>query len=301
MAPMGTMAHGGPADPFTVRNLCQLIALAALLLALGLGAFASAVVPAKTAESIPAQLWIALRSCSLAALIMAPLQLLTAAAAMADTGLAQSLPLAPEVLRRTNFGMVWIAGIPLLLLLNAAVWWPGSSRTRAGVAAVLAAALLALHALVSHAIDFGSAAIICFFLHQTAAALWSGALVGLALLAWRGTFDSPATHMIVTRTSRLAGWCVALLVPTGIYVAYCALGLNLDHLLYSAYGRTLMLKVWVFGVALLLGGYNRYWLVPHISHSSVRNELMQSVCVECLLVVAVFALAVLLANTPPSH
>jgi len=39
----------------------------------------------------------------------------------------------------------------------------------------------------------------------------------------------------------------------------------LYHLLFSAYGRTLIAKVAVFAAVLAIGGYKRYWRVPKVA------------------------------------
>lgn len=302
MNAMGSMAHGASSLPSEIRSVCELAILIAVLLTLGLAIFAAAIAPDKPPPHFTSDYaGRTLLLFPLAALLIAPLQLLSTVAAMAGTGMTQGFTFVPQVLQETNFGRAWLASFSLLLVLTAAARWLTAKRRRLALLAALALTLLAIHALVSHAIDFGKLAVISYVVHETAAGLWSGALLGLVLAARHNTKDLPVARLIVVRTSRLAGWSVALLVTTGIYLAYCALGLNLDHLLYSAYGRTLIAKVSVFGVLLLMGGYNRYWLVPRFSVPSARSELMQSVRVELLMILGVFALAVLLANTPPSH
>jgi putative copper export protein len=302
MGTMGEMAHAGSmADPFTARTLCEWPMLTALLLVFGLAAFSAAIVPSQSSLSEPSGIWNAVRGLALVVLILAPLQLLTAVASMAGTVFAQALPLAPEVVRQTRFGNIWLASALLLVALAAVAWIPWRPRWRASLVGLTGAALLALRALVSHAIDFGTLAITFYFVHEAAAGLWGGALLGLSFMAGRGDMERPAAALVVRRVSRLAGWCVAALVASGAYIAYCALGLNLDHLLYSAYGRTLIAKVAVFGMLVALGGYNRYRLLPRLSAMPVRSELIRSVRIECLLMAAVLVLAVLLANTPPAH
>jgi copper resistance protein D len=303
MGPMGEMSHaGGMAGSFSPRVCCDIPMLSALLVVFGLAAFTAAVLPFRSElESAPVHLWSTMRGLALVALLLAPVQLLTETASMAGTTVAQALPLTPEVMRQTHFGSVWIASAPLLLALAAAAWIPGRSRSRAWVIALIGAALLALRALVTHAVDFGKPAIALYTIHEAGAGLWAGALLGLVFMARRGDIGLAGEALLVRRVSFLAGWCVAALVGSGVYIAYCSLGLNLDHLLYSAYGRTLIAKVAVFGIMVALGGYNRYWLVPKLGVASVHGQLMRSVRVECLLMTGVLVLAVLLANTPPSH
>jgi copper resistance protein D len=303
MGPMGEMTHAGGAwNPFSARVCCEIPMLIALLVVFGLAAFAAAVLPPRSElDSAPAQLWTTMRLLSLVALLLAPLQLLTETASMAGTTVAQALPLASEVIRQTHFGSVWVASAPLLLALAAAAWIPGRSRSRAWLIALIGGSLLALHALITHAIDFGKPAIALYAVHEAGAALWAGALLGLVFMAMRGDLGRAAAAVVIRRVSRLAGWCVAGLILSGVYIAYRSLGFNLDHLLYSAYGRTLIAKVSLFGILVALGGYNRYWLVPKSTDVPARRALMRSVGVECLLMAGVLVLAVLLANTPPSH
>jgi hypothetical protein len=102
--------------------------------------------------------------------------------------------------------------------------------------------------------------------------------------------------------SKLAFWSVIALVITGIYTAYNGLGFDLYHLLFSAYGRTLIAKVIVFIGIVAIGAYNRYWLVPNIGDPAAREILLRNVWLEfVILLSAVAGLATLLANTPPAH
>ncbi len=300
---MGFMAHAGRwADPFTARTLCEFVLLTALLMVFGLAAFIAAVMPAQV-EWLPAarRLWIIVRASSLTALVMAPITVISGAAAMAGTRFIDGAALLPKVIERTRFGSVWLAAAPILVLIAAAAWIAPASRRRAAAIALAAAGMLAARSFVSHAIDFGPAAVLCYFIHQAAAGLWGGALLGLLIASAQRGVEPAAGNAIAWRVSRLAGWSVAVLVTSGLYLAYRALGLNLDHLLYSAYGRTLVAKVTVFGLLAGLGGYNRYQLLPRLEAPSMRARLINSVRVECAAMLAVAALAVLLANTPPSH
>ncbi len=302
MGAMWAMTHARMTDPFTVRSLCEWPMLLALLAMFGLAMFCAALVPAgPESESAPAELWITIRVLSLVALVLAPLRFLVAIASMAGTGLAQAAALTPEVIGQTHFGKIWLASATLLLMLVAAAWVPIRSRQWAALIALGAAAILALHATVSHAIDYGAPAIAVYFVHEAAAALWIGAVAGLWFMSRLGAQRWAACGTLVTRVSRLCGWCVAALVISGVYIAWCGLGLSLDHLLYSAYGRTLIWRVSLFAILVATGAYNRYALVPHFDDASTRGALIESVRVECFLMAAVVAFAVLLANTPPSH
>jgi putative copper resistance protein D len=141
-----------------------------------------------------------------------------------------------------------------------------------------------------------------YFLHEVAAGLWVGALLVLWIVARRGNAPKVWIEDAARRVSKVAVWSVLAIVISGIYTAYNGLGFDLYHLLFSAYGRTLIAKVAVFAAVLAIGGYNRYWLVPQVNDSTARDGLLRNVGVEwVILLFAVLGLASLLANTPPAH
>jgi putative copper export protein len=91
-------------------------------------------------------------------------------------------------------------------------------------------------------------------------------------------------------------------VISGTYTAYNGLGFDLYHLLFSAYGRTLIAKVTVFAAVLTVGAYNRYCLMPKVADPVARTALLLNVRVESvILFFAVLGLTSLLANTPTAH
>jgi putative copper resistance protein D len=101
--------------------------------------------------------------------------------------------------------------------------------------------------------------------------------------------------------SKLATWSVAILVASGVYLAYEGLGYSLNHLLYSSYGRVLCFKVELFAVVLAFGAYNRAYLIPVIEQPTARVGLLRNVSAESLLLIGVIGLAALLAATPPAR
>lgn len=241
------------------------------------------------------------RGLSLALVILSPLGLLVEASNMAGVSLGKALALLPEVLSETHVGRMWAWRLGFVLLFVAAGWAPLRTNRRSVAILVVSAALLLLGGLSSHAIDHGAQAVAIYVVHEAAAALWVGALAGLWLGYARVSPSDRWVERAAPRVSRVAGWCVALVVLTGLYNAYDALGVSLGDLLYSAYGRTLLLKVALFGVVLALGGFNRYRLVPRLEQARTRALLLRNVTVEAALLVGVLGIAALLANTAPAH
>jgi putative copper resistance protein D len=214
----------------------------------------------------------------------------------------QALSLLPTVITATQVGRVWACFLPATGLLLAGAFLPQWHSFSTIVLLALAILLLLFDALSSHATDKGLMAVAVYFVHEIAAGLWIGALLGLWMVARHGQASERWVEAAARRVAQLAAWCVLALVLTGAYSAYATLGLHLSPLLFSTYGHTLIAKGVVFGMVLALGAYNRYWLVPEVKTSMAREALLRNVGVESLLLlVGVLALASLLANTPPAH
>jgi putative copper export protein len=219
---------------------------------------------------------------------------------MAGVRVVEALPDVPEVLRETHFGHDWAVSAALAVALAMAAWMPGQRSNRAGMAALASAFLLICWADASHAVDFGALAVTVYFLHEAAAGLWIGSLVGLWVVGRQAHADG-VLRLTVRRVSRLSGWCVLVLVLSGVYSASTTLGLNFHHLVYSPYGQILIAKILLLGLIVGLGGYNRYRLIPAVPSPSARTALLRNVAAECILLIAVLGCAALLANTSPPH
>jgi putative copper resistance protein D len=234
--------------------------------------------------------------------LLSPLVLLNVTADMAGVSWTSAVGFVPQVLAGTHAGRVfeWFLPMALVLLLSAGLPVPQSVRTMALF--VLSGALLLLQALLSHAIDKGNIAVAVYFVHEVAVGLWIGALLTLWTVARRGNPPDIWVERAARRLSKVAFWSVIALVITGTYTTYSGLGFDVYRLLFSVYGRTLMVKVAVFAGVLTVGAYNRYWLVPKVTEPAARDALLRNVGIESLiLILAVVGLASLLANTPPAH
>ncbi len=245
-----------------------------------------------------AKLW---RTLALIVLLVSPLRLLSVAAGMADSTFREVIPMMPQIMRETFAGRVWTWRLATALLLAAVAWIPAPGRLATALMLVISAVLLALQSVTSHAVDKGAFAIAVHFAHQAAAGLWIGALVSLLIGATYGHAGADWLRSATSRVSRIAGCSVAALIVTGAIRAWDALGLRLDLLVNSIYGRTLLWKVGTAATVILIGGYNRYRLVGSVGESSARAALIRNVAVECALLAVVLGWSVVLANTPPPH
>jgi putative copper export protein len=106
-----------------------------------------------------------------------------------------------------------------------------------------------------------------WMLHLLGGAVWLGGLAGLALLAApgairpadRGAFWSP----VIRRFSAAAMSCVAAITLSGLFLYWEHVD-GLSQLVTTMYGRVLGVKILIFGVLLLLGVFNQFWLHPRL-------------------------------------
>lgn len=242
------------------------------------------------------------RLAALIILVTAPCMMLDVSAKMAGVTWQEALPLFREVLTDTHAGHVWQWYIPAALAIVIFAFATMRQPLRVAALLGLSALIIFLQAELSHATDKGLFAVVVYFLHAAAAGLWFGALLAFWIIVRHGAPPREWVGRTALKVSTLAGWTVLTLILTGIYTAYHGLGFDLYHLLYSAYGRTLLAKIAVFSLVLPIGAYNRYRLIPDISAPTTQTSLVRNVGLESLiLAVGVLGLAAILANTPPAH
>jgi putative copper export protein len=274
--------------------------ITAQIMIFGTAAFTLVTGSSQASDGSTESLVVLWRVLALIVLVVSPLRFLDMAAGMADSTWKEAMPLVPQIMRETLAGRVWAWRLGVVAMLPIAAWIP-SRRMLPFLMSAISSALLLCQSITSHAVDKGAYAIAIHFVHQVSAGLWLGALLCLLVGATYGHASAEWLRWATGRTSMIAGWSVAALVVTGATRAWYALGLHFDLLLYSLYGRTLLWKLATAGTVILIGGYNRYRLVPVIGEASARNSLIRNVTAECLLLGAVLGWSALLAHTPPPH
>lgn len=241
------------------------------------------------------------RGLALLNLAIAPLTFIEVASAMADMGWREVLPLLPQILRETYAGRVWEWRFAAVSILAIASWIPVRRMITSLMLMATSAASLLLETMTSHAIDKGIAAAAVDFVHEAAVGLWIGAIVGLWIGFARARLGPSWLRETAPWVSRMAGWTVAVLILSGLYTAYNALGADPHRLIYAAYGRTLVVKLAAASIVLLIGAYNRFLILPRLADPSARDALLRNVSIESVLLMGVVGLAAILANTPPVH
>jgi len=144
--------------------------------------------------------------------------------------------------------------------------------------------LLPAPTLAGHALDSGRPRIMVAvdLLHVTAASVWLGGLVALAL-ALRGGDDR---HRMLRRFSNLALASVLVLATTGVIRAFSELD-SLGQLWSTGYGRVLLVKSGLLTVLVAIGWLNRYRLLPRLSLHGLRRTVTAELALFVVLVAAV--------------
>jgi uncharacterized membrane protein len=170
--------------------------------------------------------------------------------------------------------------------------------------------LVASRSLASHAVAVRDATlqIVCAdALHLITTALWAGGVMAL----WRGLrlngVELRQSADIVERFSRLALVSVATLALTGLYQAWVHVG-GLTALATTAYGRTLALKLILFGAMLTIGAVNFFSTkrllaraaVEKSNDSAARRIAARRVGFEAVISFLIFSATGLLTALPPS-
>jgi copper transport protein len=108
---------------------------------------------------------------------------------------------------------------------------------------------------------------VIWMMHLFGGAIWIGGLAGLLLLTLPGAV-APSDRgsfwaAVLRRFSVLAMSCVAAITLSGLFLYWEHVD-GPEQLLTTMYGRTLGVKILIFGVLLLLGMANQFFLHPRI-------------------------------------
>jgi putative copper resistance protein D len=210
-------------------------------------------------------------------------------------------PLASEVLLDTQFGQVSLLQLTTVVALSICV---GIPRGR-WVSMTLATILLATLAWLGHS----GAAPSMFFtaadaLHVTAAGVWLGGLVPLALFlaALRRQKDAESISIgstVTRRFSTLGVVMVATILITGLINTWNLVG-SVEDLFATAYGRLLLVKIALFLVMVSIAAINRLRLSPRLRVPGTLRLLERNSLIEAVLGLVVILIVGALGTMPPA-
>ena len=190
----------------------------------------------------------------------------------------------------STLGAVELARVTLAIL---ALWATAKGRHRIGL--LFGLACLAVSGSVGHSAAVQPAfAIPAKIIHLIFASIWMG---GLLWLAWTFRRDATAFRIEARRVSSAALFAMIAVVFTGVVQTQLFLGWPWD-LFGSDYGLLVLAKIGGLITLILLGGYNRFRLVPHLDDSRKGARLSRSVIQELVIMTAILLISGFLANVP---
>ena len=168
------------------------------------------------------------------------------------------------------------------------------------IAVPASAGLVVAIALVSHAAATGSRLLLASdAAHLATGLLWVGSV---AMLAWLPSWqpeEEPALAVAARRLSRLALWCVVVVLATGILAAVAEL-FGIAAFVTTPYGRTLLLKHGLFLVVLVLAASHRVRGLPLFFQAGRAERFRGALRFESLVLLEVVAVTGLLTTLPPA-
>lgn len=198
----------------------------------------------------------------------------------------------------TRFGKAFVVmelGFALVAALLFLAWLTGR-RALLWVAFVLSLGLGSGLSLSSHqSDDRGWLPSFADWVHLSAATLWIGGLLSLALVVWN---DRELRRRAFWRFSEIAGPLVALVVAAGVYMTFKRFP-ALDDLWSVGYGRLLLVKLGLVALALSWGAFHHLVVRPRLDRPSVARGLPKSLAGEAAVAVAILLLAAILVDSKP--
>ena len=263
-------------------------------------------------EKLHAAMGIGLVAVSAATLV----SLWQASATMADVPLLESGPSLWVMFADTSYGRFGLASLMVLILgsvLHFALRLSRqSSPHRAAVLGILMAFAICRVA-TGHAAENGlfGVAIVAELIHMLSMALWSGSVIVAAWIVVPTSGPASAPGNIAPYLASLSSWAtgaLAAVLATGLYNAFRVLN-HPAELGSTEYGWVLTTKLCFVGIAIALGGWNRFIGFPAVfaaaaepNTEKTRLHTITSVlrAESIALLIVLLAAAVLTASAPPT-
>jgi len=228
-------------------------------------------------------------------------------------------PLQAEILKtvwtRTQFGSVWtirlvfwFAAAVITILFHFLKSNPSFQKKLFWLQLCLSGALLGSLAWAGHGQETSTWHLFADVLHLVVAGFWPAGLLPLTLLLNKlRQMNIPLRWKVVAtlvhRFSTLSLVSVALLVATGFINSWFLAG-SFSNLLEQTYGRWLLAKIILFGLALSIGAVNLLRLKPRLALENAETtaaQLQFNIRVELFLGVVIVIIVAVLGILPPAN
>lgn len=177
-------------------------------------------------------------------------------------------------------------------------------RSTAPIAAGVGLLLLTAHSFDGHTVNEGNRLLTsaAAAIHVLAGSIWAAGIVALAWIV-RGRVrrrEPSGALMLLARFSVVAGLALALVAVVGVYLTVVILD-SPAQLWSTDWGKVLIAKVLVVGLAAGIGGYNHFKLIPRVEAGGDRGgagvaRLGVSLRAEAAVMLAVLALTAVLVR-----
>lgn len=235
------------------------------------------------------------------------------AASMAEVPVTAAGAASLSILTATHFGYSWTGGASALVLgaLAVALRPPGKGRRRWIFLNLFAlAAFLYTRSVVSHAAadgDFGIR-ILADWVHLMLISVWAGEVFVAGLLTLAAPLNAEADDHIeckryIEALSASATYALGGIVVTGAVNAWYNVG-SPYTLAGNPYGVALLLKLALVAVAVLLGGFNRVFVMPSLTAAGMvpataLRHFTLILRLESAVLLGVLIVAAILSSTSP--
>ena len=245
------------------------------------------------------------------------LSLWQTSATMGDVPLFESGPALWRIFSATHYGSVGLLAVGLLIVSAFAVFQMRGGQP-SKMLIIICVAALTLYAIcrvaVSHAYESGliSMAVLVEWLHLVLMSTWVGLVLTAGWIVLGGLHTTKAakidTKMYLSSLSSWATFALVGILATGTYNAFRVLTAPHD-LVATQYGWTLTAKLGLVVVAILLGGWNRFYGFPKAYAQSEKTKNGNSSLIPAMLVLRIESVvllgvlaiaAVLTASAPPA-
>ncbi len=223
-----------------------------------------------------------------------------------STEFRAALALVPTILSSTRQGGLWYTNSVTLVVLFAAQSFIKARAPSIGrwLEMTTLCLLAATKAASTHASEEGdlSPAEISEFFHLLATSVWAGAIIvsGLVVVPRLTVLaGAPALWSYGGRLSKTVTLALGVLTLSGMYTAWRDMHSHISALWISPWGKILLTKVALVGVAVLLGGSARFRCLRRPATSDRATALSRLLRSEATVMVAILCVSGVLANTSP--
>lgn len=239
------------------------------------------------------------------------------AASMAEVAVSEAVPAIRSVLTATHFGFAWkigMAALVVVIVLTALRWTPRQRPAVDFLRLVAIAVVLYSRSIVSHAGAGGdfSWAVAADWLHLVLISVWVGEVIVAGFVTLRQASavtgqDGVERAQYTQALSNSATVALVGIVVTGIISAWRGLG-SLENTTGNPYATFLLLKLALVAIAAVLGGLNRFLVMPGLLDGlrAPQGPLLKRdgkfvviLQIEAFVLAAALVVAALLSSTSP--